>query len=206
MRRLAIATTIVAGSQLGHALAYLVRFGSAAGERQAAGVHAYFPGLIGAVSAGIGGALMACLVLVAAARLLRGARPGHRSRRAVGFLDLLPALFVCQLLVFMGQETIESFAGGGPVPSVVEQLLWGSLGQLPAACAAAAVLSWLSARTEAAWDVLLAAVARLAPEPFLAIPMRGQRLDAAPVRALTSAFPSAFRKRGPPRRLPRPVS
>jgi len=198
-RRLAIAATIVAGSQLGHAIGYFARFGLAAGGHQATGVHAYFPGLIGLLSALVGGVLMACLVLVAAARLLGGLAPGRRARRQLRFFDLLPALFVCQLVVFAGQELIESIAAGDPLPSAIELLLWGGVGQLPAACIAAGALGWLTARIETAWTVLVAGATRVFSEPVapaaIGLPAPPQE------RVRESIFPSAFPTRGPPRLL-----
>jgi hypothetical protein len=194
----AIVSAILAGSQLGHAIAYYARYGVAAGGRQSTGVHAYFPTFTGGLSALLGGSLMICLLLIAAARSAGLTPPGHRWRVTARYLDLLPALFLAQLLVFMGQETIEAWAAGGHVPSVVEQLLWGALGQLPAAALAAGVLTWLLTRLEAAWTTLVGGVARLLDEPAPPVSVRAAQTGTDAPRRLASAFPSAFRKRGPP--------
>jgi hypothetical protein len=198
-RLIAVPAAVLAGSQLGHAFAYYARFGLEATSRQSEGVHAYLPTLAGVVSAGIGGLLMTSLLVIAAARCLGPQRAGWRRRATLRFSDLLPALFVAQLLVFSGQETVESLAaGGGHLPSVLELLFWGALGQLPAAAIAAGVLAWLLSRLEAAWTVLLDGAARLLQDPFTpAIAGPPRPAPAANLR-LASAFPSAFRKRGPP--------
>jgi hypothetical protein len=191
----ALVAVAVGGSQLGHALVYLVRYGLSAGTAQSAGAHGYFPMLAAGLSAGLGGLLTLGLVLVAAARTLP--RPATRPRATVRFLDLLPLLFLGQVLVFMGQEALEAAAGGGPIPSAIELLFWGALGQLPAAAIAAAVACWLLARVEAAWTALVVATAELLSRPVPA-QSRAFRAEPAPRLALESAFPAAFRKRGPP--------
>jgi hypothetical protein len=205
LRIVAVLSVILAGSQLGHAVAYYARYGVAAGARQSAGVHAYFPTLTGSLSALVGGALMAGLVLVAAARSLRLTPPGHRRRATARFVDLLPMLFLAQLVLFMGQETIEAWVAGGHVPSAPEQLFWGALGQLPAAAIAAAVLAWLLTRLEAAWTAIVGALARLLDEPAPPLSPPAVRTAPAGWRRLSSEFPSAFRKRGPPAALLAPA-
>jgi hypothetical protein len=130
------------------------------------------------------------------------APPGWRRRSTARFAELLPVLFTAQLIVFAGQETIESLAaGGGHLPSVVELLFWGAFGQLPSAAIAAVALTWLLVRLEAAWTVLLTGPARLLPQPG-ALSERAAPRAPAPARLLTSTFPSAFRKRGPPAASP----
>ena len=199
LQRVALVLVVLAGSQLGHALSYFVRFGMAAGAAQSTGVHAYFPAVTGVLSAVVGGLLMAGLLLVAAARSVRSVRSGLRPQRAtVRFSDLLPLLFTAQLVLFVGQETMESWAAGVHVPSVIEQLIWGTIGQLPAAVIAAAVLAWLLARLEAAWTVLVDAVVSLLDEHATPAFERAGRPEPAPTLRLASAFPAAFRKRGPP--------
>jgi hypothetical protein len=198
LRRAAVLLAVLAGSQLGHALVYLVRYGMASAQVQSAGVHAYFPVFTGALSAILGGALMASLLLLATARSLGPGPAGRRLRTTASFADLLPVLFTAQLVLFVGQETIESWVAGGHVPSVVEQLVWGSLGQLPAAALAAAILAWLLARLEVAWSVIAAAAANPLDQPLTPAVARAPRPEPAPVARLASAFPAAFRKRGPP--------
>jgi hypothetical protein len=199
LRRIAVPAAVLAGSQLGHAFAYYARFGLEATSRQSEGVHAYLPTLAGVVSAGIGGLLLVGLLVIAAARSLSSCQAGWRRRSTLRFSDLLPALFVAQLLVFAGQETVESLAaGGGHVPSALELLLWGTLGQLPAAAIAAAVLAWLLSRLEAAWTVLLDGATRLLQDPFIPAIASPRRPALAANMRLASAFSAAFRKRGPP--------
>jgi hypothetical protein len=199
LRFVAVPAAILAGSQVGHALAYYVRFGVEAGSRQSQGIHSYLPTFAGVVSAGLGVLLMAGLLVIAAARSLGPHQAGCRRRATLRFSDLLPALFAAQLLVFAGQETIESMAaGGGHLPSAVELLFWGTLGQLPAAAIAAGVLTWLLTRLEAAWTVLLSGAAFLLGDPSTPTIVGSLRPAANAARRLASAFPSAFRKRGPP--------
>jgi hypothetical protein len=188
---------VLAGSQLGHAIVYYTRFGASASAQQATGAHAYFPALAGGLSAIIGIAVLVCLLVVAAGRSLSPEPSARRLRATARFFDLLPALFAAQMLVFMGQESIESLAAGGHLPSLVELLVWGAFGQLPAAAIAAAALTWLLARLEAAWAVLLDGVARLLGEPAALAPERPARPE-RPALPLASAFPAAFLKRGPP--------
>lgn len=190
---------ILAGSQLGHAIVYYTRFGLGAGNRQSAGVHSYFPALAGGLSAALGILLMTGLLVIAAARSLGPVPVGCRRRATLRFFDLLSALFVVQLLVFAGQETIEGLAAGGRhLPSVIELLFWGSLGQLPAAAITAAVITWLFTRLEEAWTILLDGAARMLHEHSTPALERASRPDPTAALRLASAFPSAFCNRGPP--------
>ncbi len=199
LRAAAVLLAVLAGSQLGHAIVYYARFGLDAGARQSTGVHSYFPALAGGLSAALGVLLMASLLVVAAARAMEPVPAGCRRRTTLRFFDLLPALFAAQLLVFAGQETIESLAaGGGHLPSMVELLFWGALGQLPAAAIAAAIVAWLLTGLEAAWTALLEGVWRLLNEPPPPALQRAALPEPAAALRLASAFPSAFRKRGPP--------
>lgn len=206
LRSIALPIVGVAGSQLGHAVAFFLKYGSTAAGTQTSGVHAYFPTLTAVLSALVGGGLMAALILLATVRLVDSAPIGYRRRRATRVFDILPTLFVAQLAVFVGQEMIETLAAGGPIPSVIELLFWGAVGQLPAALLAACVVSWFSARIEAAWTCLVAAAARILPEP--AMPAREPAQRPEPVLSLTLAatFPPAFQKRGPPVLLAAAVS
>jgi hypothetical protein len=198
LRRGAVLLAILAGSQVGHAIVYWMRFGASAGAVQATGAHAYIPALAGGLSAVLGLAVMACLLFVAASRSLAPGPAIRRMRATTRYFDLLPALFAAQILLFMGQETIESLATSGHLPSLVELLIWGTFGQLPAAAAAAAALTWLLARLESAWTTLLAGVARLVGEPSTPAPERSAPPEPAPALRLAAAFPAAFSKRGPP--------
>jgi len=198
LRVVAVPAAVLAGSQLGHALANYVRFGLDAGSRQSHGIHAYLPTLTGVVSAGVGGLLMTSLLALAAARSLGPPRAGYRRRATLRFSDLLPAMFVAQLVVFGCQETIESLVGGAHLPSAIELLIWGTLGQLPAAAIASGILTWLLSRLEAAWAVLLDWAALLLSDLSPSLNTGSIRPGPAASLLLASAFPSAFRKRGPP--------
>jgi hypothetical protein len=199
LRYAGILVAVLAGSQLGHALVYAARFGLDAGGRQASGVHAYFPALTGGLSAVTGVLLMTALLVIAAARSLRPAPAVHRVRATTRFFDILPLLFAGQLVVFMAQETIEGLvAYPGHVPSVLELFLWGALGQLPAATIAAGILTWLLARLEAAGAVLLDGPIRVFDEQCAPAQERAPRPRFGPTLRMAAAYPSAFRKRGPP--------
>lgn len=199
LRAVAVLFAVLAGSQLGHAIVYYARFGLDAGTRESTGVHSYLPALAGGLSAAFGVLLMTSLLAVAAARALGPVPAGCRRRTTLRFFDLLPPLFAAQLLVFIGQETIEGLAGGGGhLPSVVELLFWGALGQLPASAIAAATVAWLLTRLEAAWTAFLTGASRLLNEPLTPAPERAALPEPAAALRLASAFPSAFRKRGPP--------
>jgi hypothetical protein len=198
LRYAGILVAVLAGSQLGHALVYAARFGLDAGSRQASGVHGYFPALTGGLSAVMGVLLMTSLLVIAAARSLRPA-PAVYLRATTRFFDILPLLFLGQLVVFMAQETIEGLvAYPGHMPSVVQLFLWGTLGQLPAATIAAGILTWLLARLETAWAVLLHGPIRVLDEPHTPARQHAPRPQLGPARRLAAAYPSAFRKRGPP--------
>lgn len=199
LRVLAVLFAILAGSQLGHAIVYFARYGMGAGGRQSTGVHAYVPALAGGLSAVLGVLLMSGLLVIAAARALGPVPAGSRRRATLRFFDLLPALFTAQLFVFVGQETIESLvAGGAHLPSVVDVLFWGALGQLPGAVIASAVLAWLLSRLEAAWTILLAGLTGGPHELAAPVQECASRPEPPSARLLASTFPSAFRKRGPP--------
>lgn len=198
LRVTAVPAAILAGSQLGHALVYYARFGLDAGSRQSHGIHSYLPTLAGVLSAGIGVLLMISLLVLAAARSLTPCQPVHRRRATLRFSDLLPALFVAQLVVFGCQETIESLVAGAHLPSALELLIWGTLGQLPAAAIGSGILAWLLSRLETAWTDLLGRVARLFCEPPPPAKAGSSRPGPAASLRLASAFPSAYRKRGPP--------
>jgi len=201
-RRLALSALALGllGSQAGHLLAYQLRFGGAAHQIQSTGVHAYFPLVaktaLGAVAAG----LIAGLLLVGLARLLRGRRV--RSDSEPSFISLLAILFSLQLATFAAQEIVEGLVGGTSLMSAPDLLLWGTLGQLPVALIAASALRWLSARVESAVglirDVVRAALRKARATSPAAIPAH-----AAPDLALliSRVAGSSLAKRGPPSSL-----
>lgn len=199
LRRAAVPVAILAGSELGHAIVYSARFGLDAGGRQATGAHAYLPALAGGLSAVLGTVLMTSLLVVVMARSLRPGPELRRTRATTRFFDLLPVLFVAQVAIFMSQETIEGLvAGGAHLPSVVELLFWGTLGQLPAALVATCVVTWLLTRLDAAWAAIADGAALLVDQPPAPAVERAAHPEPGSALRLASAFPSAFRKRGPP--------
>jgi hypothetical protein len=126
----------VAGSQAGHLLAYELRFGTAAQQLQSTGAHAYFPTLARTLLGAVALALIASLFLVGFARLATGQRIDRQSTPSL--LRLMAAMYTLQLALFVVQETVEG-------SSVGDLLLWGLLGQLPAALLGAVALRWLLA-------------------------------------------------------------
>lgn len=139
----ALAFAIV-GSQAGHVLAYMLRFGDAAPAIQASGVHAYFPALAKTAVGAAAIALVAALFVIGFARVVAGRRIEKDS--VPSFIALLAALYTIQLALFAGQETAEALAGGAPAGSVAVLLLWGTVGQLPVAMVGAIALRWLLGR------------------------------------------------------------
>jgi hypothetical protein len=192
---------VVAGSQLGHTFVYSARYGAAASRYQSTGVHAYLPTVTAGVGAVLGAVLMTGLLLAAAARWLAPVPAGLRPRSSVRFLDALAVAFIAQLVIFIGQESVEALAAGQAAPPLSDLLLWGAFGQLPAAFVAAAAITWLLTRLETAWTALAEAVPRVLVEPFAAEGARRPWPASDGRLYLNSAFPSAFRKRGPPLRL-----
>jgi hypothetical protein len=181
-------------SQAGHLIAYQVRYGAAAEQLQSAGAHAYFPTLVKSALGLFAASLLLALVAVGVARLLAARRVD--SARAPSLLRLLAMLFCLQLTCFVVQETIE-MAAGAPVASAPALLLWGTVGQLPAALVAALVLRWLAMRVAPAVAGLLGTPAptiRLAPQTLslvlwpapAAIPVEDRQLG------------RGFSRRGPP--------
>ena len=150
----------VAGSQAGHLLAYQVRFGAAAQRLQSSGSHSYFPAEVKTALGMAALALLAALLLIAVARAL--AR-GPRARTATGpsYMNLVAGLFTMQLLLFAGQEVVESIVAGMPPDSAATLMLWGTVGQLPAAVLLAAGLRLLWTRVEDAVRQLVAIVTML---------------------------------------------
>jgi hypothetical protein len=195
----AIPAAGLAGSQLGHLLVYALRLGPEGLRAAGSGAHGYFPALATTLAGLAGGAFLAALVVMGAARMLaaRGARGRVFERPPT--LDLLAVLFALQLWVFAGQETAEALLTGRPAPTVADLLLWGTLGQLPIAALAALGLSWLTAGLRRALEDLTyaAAAARLAPS------LRIGPASAPPrAPALVVAWSAGHRlpRRGPPPR------
>lgn len=186
----------VLGSQAGHLLAYQVRFGAAAQQIQSSGAHAYFPLMAKTALGAAAAALIGALLVVGLARILSGRRV--RSASEPSYVSVLAVLFSIQLAAFVAQEVAEGLIAGASVGSAADLMLWGTLGQLPIAVTAATAFRWLSARVEAAVEVIsdaIGAAVHLGPAPLVAIPVY-----AASDRALLASRIawSHLAKRGPP--------
>jgi hypothetical protein len=184
------------GSQAGHLIAYQVRFGAAAQQLQSSGAHAYFPTTL---RAGFG--VAAILVLAAGfviglARVLSGRSIQRNS--SPDYLRLVAVLYTIQLGMFAGQEVGEALAAGTPVDSAAHLLLWGTLGQLPAALVAAAGLRWLLARFERAITqirIALASIPRQVSPAAVVVPLWARPDGNGRLKPSTCA---SVAKRGPP--------
>ncbi|HEY1421392.1 MAG TPA: hypothetical protein VGK33_06735 [Chloroflexota bacterium] len=190
----------VLGSQAGHLLVYQLRFGAAAQQVQAAGAHAYFPTLAKTGVGALGAVAIAGVFVVALARVLSGG-PLTPDRSMPSYARLVAAMFTIQLAVFTGQELVESAAAGAVQPSLLVLLLWGTLGQLPVAMAAALALRWLMARLGSAITLIRASWVP-APEPDRFFTAGAQVFD--PYRATLLLVPVAdtpLTRRGPPSSL-----
>jgi hypothetical protein len=143
-----------AGAQAGHLIAYQARFGAAAVQVQSAGSHAYFPAAVKTALGLAALALLGSLLLIAVARLVA---LGVRVRRvdAPSYVSLLALLFTAQLMWFVAQEVVEAVVVGVPADSAATLMLWGTVGQLPAAALLAAALRWMWTRVEHAVAQLL---------------------------------------------------
>lgn len=190
---------VLAASQVGHLAASELRQGPYALAPDSSGAHAYVPALTTVALGAAGAALLAALLVVAAARVAWsscGARSAGGRVRRIPALDLAAVLFALQFAVFLGQETLEAAARGGPLPDATSLLLWGCLGQLPVALLAGLVLSWVGARFEAAVERLLASAGQpLAPRPT--VPASRGRAPARP-RERAWCRAGAVSQRGPP--------
>lgn len=158
---------VLAASQVGHLLATELRQGPHSLTPGSSGAHAYIPMLLAMVLGTAGAVVMTALMLVAAARARRAghhvATPAHRG----SLLDFTAALFAAQLAIFLVQETVEFLVAGGPTPTVAGLVLWGTIGQLPAAALAAPLMRALLGRVESAVDDLAAAPQPIASRPAL---------------------------------------
>jgi hypothetical protein len=183
-------------SQLGHQLAYGLRFGPEAATRQSTGAHAYFPFLLQVGTATLAAALLAVLLLLGVARFMVGLRNDRVPEGGWPVAPLLLTLLGAQLALFAGQELAEAWLSDLPSGPAGQLLGWGVAGQLPVALLAALGLSWISARVRRAVQRLRRS------RPLLALP-RGA-LPPAPAWAapalsgFASVAPTGFVNRGPP--------
>jgi hypothetical protein len=137
-------------SQLGHLIAYALRFGPEAAARQSTAAHAYFPALLQAGTAALGAALLAVLLLLGVGRFMVGLRNDRVPEGGWPVAPLLLLLLGGQLAIFAGQEVAEAWFYALPAAPASHVLGWGVAGQLPIALLAAFGLSWISARVRSA--------------------------------------------------------
>jgi hypothetical protein len=192
-------------SQPGHAVAYFLQYGPRSLALETHGVHSYFPSVLGLSAAFIGAGAVGALLLLALARLLVGRALALRRGRGVSFLALFAVLALVQVDVYVGQEALEAGAVGEHFSALTMLgiLGWGLLGQVPLAALAATALYWLSSPLRAALQALGSPFSRVLRLGFIVDAARVVLSAGEPSRqiALAQAFPSAFRKRGPPRLL-----
>ena len=152
LRVIALIGMAAAAAQAGHLVTYELKFGVAAQSLQSSGVHAYFP-ILARTGLGIASAaLIAGLIVVGMARVATGRRVV--TEPAPPYLHLLARLFTLQLAIYSAQETVEALFGRTMFISASELLLWGAIGQLPVAAAAALALRWLFVRLRPAVAVI----------------------------------------------------
>ena len=200
---IALPLAVLAASQAGHLLAWQLRQGPQALPVVGSGVHGYVVALTTVTLGMAGVAVLAALCVIGVARVARLGRaaiptaPALQLRR-IPVLDAIAFLFVLQLAVYLGQETVEAVWAGSSRPGFADLLLWGSLGQVPAALVAGAALSWLSIQFEAAVEELLnpGAALPLSPRPAVTLPGVGMRR--APLILPIQVPGGAFSERGPP--------
>ena len=183
-------------AQAGHIIAYQLEFGAAAQAVQSQGAHAYFPGLAKTSLGVMAVVVLSSLLLVGFARLLPG-RAVVVTSRGPSYSSLLAILFTIQLGCFIAQETIESLVAGEAVPSALNLIFLGTVGQLPVATLAALALKWLAIRVDAA---LVALRTEPAVELCAAAPttLLQPLPELVPVSTLAGSCPIVFIKRGPP--------
>ena len=183
-------------SQLGHLLAYSLRFGPEAAARQSTGAHAYFPALLQVGITSLGGALLALLLLLGVARFMVGLRNDRVPDGGWPVAPLLLTLFATQLAIFAGQELAEASLSSLPAAPPGHLLGWGVAGQLPVALLAAFGLSWISAG-------IRQAVRRLRRSRPVAMLPRGALVPAprwgpSAVQGFRPVARAGFVNRGPP--------
>lgn len=193
----AIPAAALAGSQLGHLFVYALRLGPEGLGSAGSGAHGYFPALAMALAGIAGGAFLAALVVLGAARILVARGGGARVFERPPTLDLMAVLFALQLSAFAGQETAEALLTGRPAPTAADLILWGTLGQLPIAALAALALSWLTAGFRRALADLTCARASAPLSRTLGVRVPGRPKRAS---ALVVAWSPGLRlpRRGPP--------
>lgn len=184
------------GSQAGHLLAYQLRYGSAAQQIQSSGAHAYLPALTKTLAGLAAASLLACLFLVGLARIL--GRRQAVGERTPSLLRLMAALFTAQLALFVGQEVVEAHLAGIVSGPGFDLVLWGMLGQLPAALVGATALHWLLVRVAPAVANLKAILLQPARAPQPVPVLVSVSVTGRAVAFATTAQHGPFTRRGPP--------
>jgi hypothetical protein len=182
-------------AQLGHLLAYWMRYGEGALRLQASGVHGYFPATAETSLALLGSLLVTFLLLIGLGRAWNGRGQPLEPGWSVASSAL--TLFVVQLLAFVGQEHAEALFQQGRVPALVPLAAYGAMGQLPVALVAAVALAWATRRARHAIASLRRSRAvAIRPSPTTALPcLRPQPLAAV---VLIGSVLAVAAKRGPP--------
>ena len=186
------------GAQVGHLVAFQLRFGSTAQQVQSSGAHAYFPTVAKTTLGVTAAALLAAIFVVGLARVL-AARASSRTGSAPRYIELVAALFTIQLVCFMAQEVGEAVVAGTSADSAPHLLLWGTLGQLPVAIVAAAAVRWLGTRLESAVGELRTVLAVEVPAPIAGAVALW--FAAAGLLLLSQVVGGSLAKRGPPHSL-----
>jgi hypothetical protein len=181
-RLLVVAAVAVPLSQVGHALAAYLRYGAPLAPGRA---HSYFFADLEVSVTLLGGALLAALAIVGAAKRLSGGELRGRGW-PLGWLFL--GLGALQLELYLTQELVEG-------ATTVDVAVRGLAGQLPVAAVAAIAVRWLSVRLGPAVRRLRrpisAALAQLVPTP-----------EAAPPTFAGAFLPGRLSRQGPSRAPP----
>ena len=184
--------TALTASQAGHLVTYQLRFGGAALDIQSSGAHEYFLAPAKTAIGVVALAMLAALFVVGFGRIAAGRR--LQADSTTPFVRTLATVYSLQLAVFVVQETAEALLGQVHLASVPALLLWGAVGQLPVALAAALAWRWLGARVRPAIAAIRCA---LTVRPF--VPAVSPIVLAAPVYVWTrDRLRFDFTRRGPP--------
>jgi hypothetical protein len=184
-------------AQLGHLLAYWVRYGEGALRLQASGVHGYFPATIQTSLALLGTLLLSFLLLIGLGRSLGGRCYGQSLEPGWPVASSALTLLIVQLLAFVAQEYAEALLQQSRAPALLPLAAYGVMGQLPVAMVAAVTLAWTTRRARHAIASLCRSGAvAIRPTPTTALPcLRPQPLaEVAPIGSVLAVAA----KRGPP--------
>ena len=185
------------GSQAGHLLAYLARFGALAPQVQSSGPHAYFP-VVAKTGLGVAAVAMLGVLLVIAVARMVSQRRFPAEPQSHSYLSLLAILYTVQLACFSAQETLEAAIAGVPTTSAAVLLLWGTLGQLPIAVVSALALRWLLTEFRSAVQEIRAALDLVALDPELVPAVVAIPAPQGEPRLVSETARYGQRKRGPP--------